>query len=109
MKFALFVPGLVAAIALSGSVAFAGTSTTMQSTKPAHKVAITPAPERCTALESQFDTEIKAHAAAKKASAAKTLRQKGGQLCASGKTSDGVKKLEQALNDIGVKPASVKN
>jgi len=107
MKFALFVPGLVAALALSGSVAFAGTaSTTMQAPKSAHKVAVTPSTERCTALESQFDTEIKAHAGAKKASAAKTLRQRGGQLCAAGKPADGVKKLEQALNDIGVKPAS---
>ena len=34
------------------------------------------------------------------------LRKVAGELCRSGRNDDGVKKLEEALKDIGVKPAS---
>lgn len=64
----------------------------------------TPA-QQCTALEKQFDKEITKHASSAMAASARTLRTDGGKLCHSGKSADGVKKLEQALNDIGVKPA----
>ncbi|MFM9844699.1 MAG: hypothetical protein ACKVOI_17200 [Dongiaceae bacterium] len=66
---------------------------------------MTPA-QQCAALQKQFDQEIVKHGTAAKASEAKTLRTEAGKLCASGKEADGVKKLEQALNDIGVKPQS---
>jgi hypothetical protein len=39
-----------------------------------------------------------------KAADARTLRADGGKLCVAGKTDDGMKELQQALNDIGVKP-----
>jgi hypothetical protein len=64
----------------------------------------TPA-QQCTALEKQFDQEIVKHATAAKAAQAKTLRMEGGKECQAGKSDAGVKKLEQALKDIGVKPA----
>ena len=57
--------------------------------------------DKCAALEKQFDQAIAKDA---KAADAKTLRTDGGKLCTSGKTTDGTKKLQQALNDIGVKP-----
>lgn len=66
---------------------------------------MTPA-QQCTALEKQFDQEIVKHATAAKAAQAKTLRTDGGKLCQIGKNDDGVKKLKQALKDIGVKPVS---
>jgi hypothetical protein len=64
---------------------------------------MTPA-QRCTALEKQFDQQIGKHTTSSKVATAKSLRNDGGRLCLSGKPTDGVKKLEQALNDIGVKP-----
>ncbi len=64
--------------------------------------AATPA-EKCAALEKQFDQVIGQHESAKKATAAKELRTEGGTLCTEGKAPEGIKKLEQALKDIGVK------
>ena len=108
MKYALFSPTLLAAVALVGSTAFAATPGPTQLIKPTHDalkvVTMTKGSDRCTALQSRFDSSIKTHETAKKASAARALRSEGGQLCASGKTKAGIKKLEQALNDIGVKP-----
>jgi hypothetical protein len=60
--------------------------------------------DKCTALEKQFDQAIVKHGTAAKASDAKTLRTEGGKLCVAGKTAAGMKRIEQALNDIGVKP-----
>lgn len=60
--------------------------------------------EKCTALEKQFDQAIVKHAKDAKAADARALRTDGGKLCTSGKTTEGMAKLEQALNDIGVKP-----
>jgi len=70
----------------------------------AFAASVTPA-QQCTALEKQFDEQITKHASSPMAANAKTLRTDGGKLCLSGKSADGVKKLQQALNDIGVKPA----
>lgn len=69
----------------------------------AFAASMTPA-EQCTALEKQFDQQITKHTTSAKFAAAKALRTDGGKLCLSGKPTDGVKKLQQALNDIGVKP-----
>jgi hypothetical protein len=80
-------------------------STAMFMSTAAFAASMTPA-QQCTALEKQFDQEITTHASASKAAAAKTLRTDGGKLCQSGKSDSGVKKLKQALQDIGVKPAS---
>ena len=71
----------------------------------AFAASMTPA-QQCTALQKQFDEEIVKHATASKAAAAKTLRVDGGKLCQTGKNDQGVKKLKQALKDIGVKPTS---
>jgi hypothetical protein len=63
----------------------------------------TPA-QQCTKLEKQFDAAIKKHGTAAKAADAKQARADGGDLCKAGKPEDGVKKLQEALQDIGVKP-----
>ncbi len=60
--------------------------------------------QKCTALEKQFDAAIVKHEKATKAADAKALRTEGGTLCTSGKADQGVKKLQAAFNDIGVKP-----
>ena len=80
-------------------------STAMFMSTAAFAASMSPA-QQCTALENQFDREIVKHAAASKAAVAMTLRVDAGKLCRNGNNDDGVKKLEQALKDIGVKPAS---
>ena len=59
---------------------------------------------KCTRLEKQFDRAIPKHASAPKAADAKTLRAEAGTLCKAGKPDDGIPKLQEALNNLGVKP-----
>ena len=60
--------------------------------------------QKCTALKKQFDQAIVQLAKDANAGDARTLRADGGKLCVAGKTEEGMKKIEQELNDIGVKP-----
>ncbi|HEY5598297.1 MAG TPA: hypothetical protein VIK47_05790 [Kiloniellales bacterium] len=66
--------------------------------------AMTSLVEKCTSLEQQTITAIRDHASAKKIVEAKKMQEEGSKLCASDKKEDGVKKLQQALRDLGVKP-----
>ena len=96
------VAGL-AAILLSGAALADSTpaaSTTKQKpTENSQKLT-----DRCTALEAQFDQAITTHGTAPKAAAAKQLRTKAGTLCNANKQASGIKNLQQALKDLGVKP-----
>ncbi|HVJ42684.1 MAG TPA: hypothetical protein VM639_14375 [Dongiaceae bacterium] len=70
----------------------------------AYAATLTPA-QQCTKLEKQFDAAIKKHANDPKAADAKQARTDGGDLCKSAdKKADGVKKLQDAVTDIGLKP-----
>lgn len=114
MSFLRFTPAFAAVLALTSSVALAaGTAPKLSTKHPSGDYIATAATSNgathCSALQSQFDSAIKSHETAKKAATAKSLRQEGGQLCASGKTADGIKKLEQALDDISVKPMKATN
>ncbi len=106
----LLIPSLLSAALLAGP-AFAATGGSAKTappspTKPAiHYVALNPT-QKCSVLEKQFDTAFKTHDKAAKAADAKMLRADGGALCASGKQADGARKLEQALQEIGVAPQS---
>lgn len=91
MKKLSLVLAAGALMAITGS-AFAASTTTS-----------TPA-KQCTTLEHQFDTAIKKHANAPKATDAKQARADGGDMCKSGKQADGVKKLQEAIKDLGLKP-----
>jgi hypothetical protein len=62
--------------------------------------------QQCAALEKQFDQELVTHGAAAKVGQARALRADGEKLCRSGKPKTGVKKLNDALDDLGVKPQS---
>lgn len=65
---------------------------------------LTPA-QQCTKLEKQFDAAIKKHANDPKAADAKQARADGATMCKStDKQADGVKKLQEAVTDIGLKP-----
>jgi len=96
------VTGL-AAILLSGAAladsATTNPATTKKPTENSQRMA-----DRCAALETQFDQAITSHGNATKAAAAKQLRTKGGDLCKANNPANGIKNLEQALKDLGVKP-----
>jgi len=76
-----------------------GTTSTSKPTQAQQKLA-----DRCAALETQFDQAITSHGTAPKAAAAKQLRTKGETLCKSSHQSSGIKNLQQALKDLGLKP-----
>lgn len=61
--------------------------------------------QRCTALEQQFDKAAPDHKMVKNYSEATKLRADGGTACTQHKETDGIKKLEDALGILGVKPA----
>jgi len=59
--------------------------------------------EQCTSLEKQLDDAIKTNEKAPKVNDAKAMRTEGGGLCAAGRHSEGIAKLEKALDDLNVK------
>lgn len=66
--------------------------------------AATASPDRCSALESQFDKAVvTSHVA--KIGDARSLRTEGARLCSQGKSVEGVKKLEEAVKILGETPA----
>jgi O-acetylhomoserine/O-acetylserine sulfhydrylase-like pyridoxal-dependent enzyme len=96
--------GLAAILLSTAALADSTTTTTTPKQKPteqSQKLA-----DRCTALETQFDQAITTHGNAAKVAAAKTLRTKGATLCNSNKQASGIKNLQQALKDLGVKPSA---
>ena len=97
------VTGL-AAILLSTSALADSTTTTTPTTKTKPTEQSQKLADRCSALEAQFDQAITTHGNATKAAAAKSLRTKGGNLCNANKQASGIKNLQQALKDLGVKP-----
>ena len=96
----------LAAILLSTAALADSTTTPTPTTKPKPTEQSQKLADRCTALEAQFDQAITTHGNAAKAAAAKSLRTKGGNLCNSNKQSSGIKNLQQALKDLGVKPSA---
>ena len=96
------VTGL-AAILLS-TAALADSTPAASTVKPKPVQSTQQLADRCSALEAQFDTAITTHGTAAKAAAAKSLRTKGATLCNTNKQASGIKNLQQALKDLGVKP-----
>ncbi|WP_395018007.1 hypothetical protein [Dongia sp.] len=93
----------LAAILLSSAALANSTATTptakAKPTEQSQKLA-----DRCASLEAQFDQAITSHGNATKAATAKSLRSKGGSLCSANQQASGIKHLQQALKDLGVKP-----
>jgi hypothetical protein len=92
---------LLSGAALADSATTATPTTKQKPTEQSQKLA-----DRCSALETQFDQAITSHGSAAKAAAAKSLRAKGGNLCNANKQASGIKNLQQALKDLGVKPSA---
>jgi hypothetical protein len=67
--------------------------------------AATSSPASCSSLQTQFDKEVltttSVHAAK-----ARDLRAEGAQLCTSGKSAEGIKKLDEAIKMLGSNHAS---
>ena len=97
--------GLAAILLSTAAMADSATTTTpttkQKPTEQSQKLA-----DRCSSLEAQFDQAITTHGTATKAAAAKSLRTKGANLCNSNKQASGIKNLQQALKDLGVKPSA---
>lgn len=114
MKRSVLGVALAMAMLVASSASFAAQTDQTSQANPKHGVTLhagdskdtakaEATPAECTALQGRFDTAIKTHQSNPGAAKAKDLRAEGGKLCAAGKTAEGVKKLEEALGDIGQK------
>jgi uncharacterized protein YyaL (SSP411 family) len=100
----LILAGLAGALLSSAALADSVSSTTnnkQTTNKPAQTQQLA---DRCAALETQFDQAIGTHGNAPKAATAKQLRTKGENLCKTSHEKNGIKSLQQALKDLGLKP-----
>ena len=61
-------------------------------------------PQRCAALEKQFDEASKTSGDGRNLPAAKKLRAEGGHLCDIGRHAAGALHLSEALAEIGLEP-----
>lgn len=99
MNIRILVPATVLAALLSSPVLATPNSATFSYTAQKGPVAA----ERCTQLESQFDSAMATqHPSSKQTSKAQALRWEGTSLCANRQHMAGIKKLEEALNKLGV-------
>lgn len=94
----------VVALALIGTPALAASVTGTRAPGAPDHERFTASME-CDAYQQQFDQAIKSHAFVPMVEKAKTLRSDGGTLCSTGKETQGIIKLEQALKDLGVTPS----
>jgi hypothetical protein len=93
---------LGAPLALAASTTTTTTTTPTTTTKPATQHASLM--QQCHSLGVQFDKAEPKHKADKNFNDALAMRKEGKSLCVSHKETDGIKKIEDALTMIGVKP-----
>ena len=99
------VTGFAAILLSTAALADTTTTTATPTVKPSKTTPTTQKlTDRCSALETQFDQAIGSHGTAPKAAAAKQLRTKGETLCKANHQTSGIKNLQQALKDLGLKP-----
>jgi len=98
-----------AALLLGAPLAFAANTTTTTTpattnAKPVTHVAAATPMQQCHSLGVQFDKAETKHKTDKNFKDALALRNEGKSLCISHKETDGIKKIEDALTMIGLKP-----
>jgi hypothetical protein len=96
-----------AAVLLGAPLAFAANTTTTTTTTPTTTTKPTQHAslmQQCHSLGVQFDKAEPKHKSDKNINDAVALRKEGKSLCVSHKETDGIKKIEDALTMIGVKP-----
>jgi hypothetical protein len=91
----------VTAAVLLAPAAFAAT-TPAATTTAGSMPATTPAAQ-CESLQKQYQSAAAANSTNPNAAKAKKSATEGEKLCKEGKPADGVKKLEHALKELGVK------
>jgi hypothetical protein len=104
MKIRTVLLAAIATSALSGA-AFAASpnGTTHDNNHPSNREEMS---YNCSALESQYDGLIEGKLSAPRADKAEGLHTQGVDACQSNNSDIGVQKLEQAVRDLGAKPAA---
>jgi len=98
------IPVAVGASLLAGAAMAAGPMGDRDNNTGRLQYAAVSMAEKCMSLDRQAMTAIKDHASAKKITEAKKMHEEGSKLCAGSNKDQGIKKLEQALRELGVKP-----
>jgi len=93
----------VAAVSALSTAAFAGDKNPHDTNHPSSREQMSAS---CSALESQYDGIVEGNVNAPKASKAEGLHAQGVDACNSNNSDIGVQKLQQAVRDLGVKPAA---
>jgi hypothetical protein len=109
MNVRLTFPALVGAMLIAGS-AYAATPTMPgQATSDAdriHQSMTLAATDRCTALESQWNSVKSQHKSASGFTQAEKYYNDGVKMCGNGNKDEGAKLIDKALHAIGVNPVS---
>lgn len=110
MNVRLTFPALVGAMLIAGS-AYAGTSTlsgqaTGTDVEQMHQQMILAASDRCTSLQTQWNSVRNQHKTASGFAQAEKDYNNGVKMCSSGDKIEGAKLLDKALHEIGVLPTS---
>jgi hypothetical protein len=93
---------IITAVTAAAVLAPAAFGATTPAPAAAASPAIAPA-AHCDSLQRQYNTAAVANATNPNAAKAKHAAAEGEKLCKEGKPADGVKKLEHALKELGVK------
>jgi hypothetical protein len=101
MKIRTVLMAIVATSALSGAAFAANVS--RDTSHPSNREEMS---GKCSALESQYNSIIEGKLNAAKVGKAEGLHAQGVSACESNNSDIGVNKLEQAVRDLGVKPAA---
>ena len=102
MKIRTVLLTLAATSALSGA-AFAADTNARDTNHPSSREEMS---DKCSALESQYNSMIEGKMNAPKADKAEGLHAQGVNACESNNSDVGVQKLEQAVRDLGAEPAA---
>jgi hypothetical protein len=111
MNIRILVPALVPAVVLAGLLSSPVLAKTYPSTATFSYHAQTAkgptAAEQCAQLESQFDAAMKTqHPSRMQMNKAQTWGAEGTSLCENRARVEGIKKLDEALNELGTTPKS---
>lgn len=109
--YARFVTPVVAGLMVLSTAAFAassGSQVEQYGRESQMKAATLIEPyDHCVALQQQFDDAMKTGGKTAVSQEATRLRSDAGRLCGGNQQEAGIKKMQQALADIGVHPKSM--
>ena len=103
MKIRTVLLAVVATSALSGAAFAANLGTHGDVSHPSNREEMS---YNCSVLESQYNSIIEGKMSAPRADKAEGLHAQGVNACQDNNSDVGVQKLQQAVRDLGVKPAA---